>query len=237
MFNYLKLFLIFAALCNLLSLLPDQVFFNHLSNTSINPNFVSKYSYVKLKSGFVRPLAQAANRGASSTGSLFRGISQSHAGGSGRSVFQPGPQGSPNTGLRHPLGSSQAVARAISRALGTSPSSSSRFIGSSSGANPRANIGAASQDLRGSTSAGSSIFPRSPSSTQNLQSRNFGLQSHHRGSHSATGAASAPSRYGPGFPPLTRPVGYLSVPCPNNPNSNHFLKPGNGKRQHCQYCD
>lgn len=231
MFSYSKLFLISASLCSFLLLSPDRVFLNHLSNTSINPNFVSKYSFVKLKSGFVRPLAQAASRGTPVSGSLFRGTLQGRAGGFGGGVFQPGSQGSTSAGLRHPFGSSQAVARAISRTLGTSSGSASRFMGSSSGTS----VSAASPGLRGSTSVGSSVFPRSPS-TQNLQLRNSSLQSQHRASHSNTGVASAPSRSSSNSL-LVRPVGCLSVQCPKNPNSRHFIRPGYGKRQHCQYCD
>ncbi|KAH8583069.1 56 kDa transmembrane [Cryptosporidium sp. chipmunk genotype I] len=36
---------------------------------------------------------------------------------------------------------------------------------------------------------------------------------------------------------LTKPVGFLSAPCPKNPQNSHFLRPGCATRRPCQYCD
>ncbi|TRY52037.1 Uncharacterized protein CTYZ_00001753 [Cryptosporidium tyzzeri] len=94
MFNYLKLFSFFTVLCNFLLLLPDQVFFNDFLNTSINPDFASKYSFIKLKSGSPSLSFRTAKKGGNPTVVFACGLKDQR----------------PRSGL----GSSLAVARALS---------------------------------------------------------------------------------------------------------------------------
>ncbi|CAD98603.1 hypothetical protein [Cryptosporidium parvum Iowa II] len=211
MFNYLKLFSFFTVLFNFLLLLSDQVFFNDFLNTSINPDFASKYSFIKLKSGFYRPLAGTGGRGILKTAIQLRNTVSGPSGPQQKHVpFKQGPQ-NPQKGPI-PIGSSLGLARLLSRAIGTSSSSSTQFTGSSSG-----QTGGNSTGFRG-------IKPLSTSMPRSCY-------------RSSAGDGKIPPCYNPNCRPLVKPVGCLSTNCPTNPSAQHFIKPGAGKRQHCKYCD
>ncbi|POM85521.1 hypothetical protein CmeUKMEL1_17835 [Cryptosporidium meleagridis] len=211
MFGYLKLFLISAVLCNFLLLLPEQTFFNHFPNTSVYSNLVSKYSFVKLKSGFARPLGQTISRG------VLGGASQS----------------SQRSGLRSGLGSSQAVARTINKALGASPNSGAQ----STGAPSRAASSVSSSGSSGPTLPRPASSLMNPTPTSNPQQQVSPPQSQNGAFHSSGPRFPSSGGYGPGSRPLVRPVGYISTSCPGNPHSQHLFRPGSGGRKPCRYCD
>lgn len=231
MFNYLKLFSFFTVLCNFLLLLSDQVFFNDFLDISINPDFASKYSFIKLKSGLYRPLTQTVGRGILKSTSKSSNISSGSGSQQKHVSFQLGPQGPRNAGPCPPIGSSTALARLLNRALGTSSSSGTRFTGSSSGQTASTSTG-----FRGSSSSGAGAHTGNPL-TSAAKLKNPGLQSRGYIHSSSGGDGKVPACYNPNCRPLTKPVGCLSVSCPSNPNGRHFIKPGAGGRQHCKYCD
>ncbi|KAL5367876.1 putative signal peptide-containing protein [Cryptosporidium parvum] len=175
MFNYLKLFLILAILLNFSLLLLDRVFINHFSNTPFNPDSVSKYSLVKLKSGFARPLSQAAGRNVPRTGN-------------GSAGFRPVPPCRKNSRVRIRVTSSEDLARILNDSMRHSQGANGRFRGLSSSASSSMSP----SDFHGSTSTGPGKLPRN-FITQSPQFQSF-LQSQIDGNHFSTGGTSVTSR-------------------------------------------